>query len=151
MRWIFDSFPFSVMITAFSDKINVVYREPTLGHFDYEACSDLQQVADDITRKLDLYAANMRDWMTRVEQKPVSGTTPDQRAREFLKRIRDEAAGMGLNIFAVVGGPAYSGCSIYHNCGSERSNNAVWSARIHHNGWERDHGFDPDHDWEKDE
>jgi hypothetical protein len=155
MRWIFLLYPFSVMITASAEKINVVYRSPELGHHDFAPNSDLQFVADLITQKLDGCISDLVSWTKRVEAlnaSPDEKTTsipPDLRAQEFLKRIRDEAAGMGLNIFTVVGGPCIKGWSIYHNLSNHDHFNAVWEARVHHSLWERENGFDPEHDWER--
>ena len=60
------------------------------------------------------------------------------RRRLFLKEIADQASALGLPLFAVT-----EGASITRNNGSE----AVRHAREMHELWEKEHGYDPNHDW----
>lgn len=84
---------------------------------------------------------------------PASGTIrlvrrsipPEKVMQALLKKFRGMATKKNLSIFAVVSGGA-GGASITSARGSA---DAVRNARKAHEGWEKDRGIDPKHDWER--
>lgn len=59
-------------------------------------------------------------------------------AREFCEKVRKLASEYDLPFFVVT-----DGASATCNNGCE----AVRNARLYHEKWEKEHGFDPDEDW----
>ncbi len=69
--------------------------------------------------------------------------------REFLAKVKNEAAKEGFDIFAVAGRPDQNtGASIYSRKGP-KDTSAAWNARKAHMEWEKSQGMDPAHDWSK--
>lgn len=61
-----------------------------------------------------------------------------EKAKEFISKVQALAREMNLNCFVIT-----DGASGYSNNGNE----AIRHARLAHEEWERQHGFDPRHDW----
>lgn len=61
-----------------------------------------------------------------------------KKAREFCQEVKILAEKYNLSFFLVT-----EGASVTNNHGCE----AVRNARMHHEEWERENGFDPDEEW----
>ncbi|MDE6284782.1 MAG: hypothetical protein K2M17_03475 [Bacilli bacterium] len=62
-----------------------------------------------------------------------------EKARAFCKEVKELAEKYNLSFFLVT-----EGASVINNNGCE----AVHNARVCHEKWEEEHGFDPKEDWD---